>query len=219
MPHCSILISLTSYRTKSLGLSWVNTACSGLQKDVVYVSWLTNSALVYEPKCGGGGGLRGLSYEYSWANRAPKNFGDLTPYLTYSMTACKLWRCGLIIVKSLAHRFHYQWWVPWLTAVLTRWVLKKYSAWITHWIREQGESSAKLCRFVQDGSPIPHLCFLLTFLYVYCTNVQSPGRLQSFSRPWRLALSTVYFPVAVRNAICGRKKSVFNCLHTLPKYV
>jgi hypothetical protein len=33
----------------------------GLQRDVVYF-WLTNSVLVYEPKCAGGGGeLQGLS--------------------------------------------------------------------------------------------------------------------------------------------------------------
>jgi hypothetical protein len=51
-------------------------------------SWLTKSALVYEPKCGrgGGGGLRlGLSSdnEYSCAHGAQIKFGDLTPYLTY----------------------------------------------------------------------------------------------------------------------------------------
>ncbi len=37
-------------------LSW-----SGGHKEICRLSWLTNSALVYEPKCGGGGGLRGLS--------------------------------------------------------------------------------------------------------------------------------------------------------------
>ncbi len=38
---------------------------------------LTNSALVYEP--------RGVSAnEYSWAHGAQKNFGDLTPYVTYA---------------------------------------------------------------------------------------------------------------------------------------
>ncbi len=46
------------------------------------LSWLTNSALVYEPKCGGGG--CGISAnEYSCAHGAQINFGDLTPYLTY----------------------------------------------------------------------------------------------------------------------------------------
>ncbi len=46
-------------------------------------SWLTDSALVYEPKCGGGG-LRGLSqWVHSCAHGAQINFGDLTPYLTY----------------------------------------------------------------------------------------------------------------------------------------
>ncbi len=46
-------------------------------------SWQTNSALVYDPKCGGcGGGLREVSAnEYSCAHGAQINFGDLTPYL------------------------------------------------------------------------------------------------------------------------------------------
>ncbi len=44
------------------------------------LSWLTNSAPVYEPKCEGGGGGCGVSaYEYSYALRAQLNFGDLTP--------------------------------------------------------------------------------------------------------------------------------------------
>ncbi len=49
------------------------------------LSWLVNSALVYEPKCGGGGasGVRGVSHEYSCAHGSQINFGDLTPYLTY----------------------------------------------------------------------------------------------------------------------------------------
>ncbi len=51
---------------------------------------LTDSALVHEPKWGGGGGCGcvvsaiGLSQcEYSCAHGAQLNFGDLTPYLTY----------------------------------------------------------------------------------------------------------------------------------------
>jgi hypothetical protein len=50
--------------------------------------WLTNSALVYEPKCGGWGGgscrRRISADEYSCTyTGAQINFGDLTPYLTY----------------------------------------------------------------------------------------------------------------------------------------
>jgi hypothetical protein len=46
---------------------------------------LTNSVLVYEPKCRGGGGVCGVSAnEYSCAHGAQKKFGDLTPYLTYA---------------------------------------------------------------------------------------------------------------------------------------
>ncbi len=43
--------------------------------------WLTNSAIVYEPKCGGGGKLS--ASEYSCAHGAQINCRDLTPYLTY----------------------------------------------------------------------------------------------------------------------------------------
>ncbi len=47
------------------------------------LSWLTNSALVYESKCKGKrGGSFGLSAnEYSCAHGAQINFGDLTSYL------------------------------------------------------------------------------------------------------------------------------------------
>ncbi len=50
------------------------------------LSWLTNSALVYEPKCGerGGGGLWGLSQSVQLYTGAQINFGDLSPYLTYA---------------------------------------------------------------------------------------------------------------------------------------
>ncbi len=45
------------------------------------LSWLSNSGLVYEPKCGRGGeGLRDLS---QCVHGAQIIFGDLTPYLTY----------------------------------------------------------------------------------------------------------------------------------------
>ncbi len=49
------------------------------------LSWLTNSALVYEPKCGGGmlGGL--LMSTAVHAHGAKINYGDLTPYLTYDL--------------------------------------------------------------------------------------------------------------------------------------
>jgi hypothetical protein len=40
------------------------------------LSWLTNSALVYEPKCGGGCGIS--ANEYSCAHGAQINFRDLT---------------------------------------------------------------------------------------------------------------------------------------------
>ncbi len=50
------------------------------------LSWLNNSAFVYEPKCGGGGGCGVPANEYSCAHRAQINLGDLTRYLTYAST-------------------------------------------------------------------------------------------------------------------------------------
>ncbi len=47
------------------------------------LSWLTSSALVYEPKGRGGGGCGVSANEYRCAHGAQINFGDLTPYLTY----------------------------------------------------------------------------------------------------------------------------------------
>jgi hypothetical protein len=51
------------------------------------LSWLNNSAVVYERKCGwGGGGGCGVSaFEYSSAHGAQINSGDLAPYLTYGL--------------------------------------------------------------------------------------------------------------------------------------
>jgi hypothetical protein len=53
------------------------------------LSWLTNSALVYEPKCRGrglGGELWCLSQWIQLYTGAQINFGDLIPYLTYGTT-------------------------------------------------------------------------------------------------------------------------------------
>jgi hypothetical protein len=54
------------------------------------LSLLTNSALLYEPKCGGrGGGNCGVSaIEYSCTQEPRINFGDLTLYLTYACKVC-----------------------------------------------------------------------------------------------------------------------------------
>jgi hypothetical protein len=54
------------------------------------LSWLTNGALAYEPKCGGRGGYSGFSANaYSIAQRVQINFGDLTPYVTYDSVILK----------------------------------------------------------------------------------------------------------------------------------
>jgi hypothetical protein len=61
----------------------------GLQGDVVYISWLTNSALVYRVQMRGDGGIVGsqpmsTAVHITW-HGAQINFGDLTPYLTYAI--------------------------------------------------------------------------------------------------------------------------------------
>ncbi len=57
------------------------------------LSWLTNSALVNEPKWGGEGvELRGLSQWVQLYTVALINFGDLTPYLTYGRHYKRTWQ-------------------------------------------------------------------------------------------------------------------------------
>jgi hypothetical protein len=58
------------------------------------LSWLTNSTLLYEPKCvgGGGGGGCGVSAkEYSCAHGAQINFRDLTPHLKKGLSSIFLY--------------------------------------------------------------------------------------------------------------------------------
>jgi hypothetical protein len=53
---------------------------------------LQDSALVNEPKWGGGGGVcRVSAKEYSCAHGAQINFGDPTPYLAYGLNPGLLW--------------------------------------------------------------------------------------------------------------------------------
>ncbi len=48
------------------------------------LSWLTKSAIEYEPRCGGRGkGCKDSANEYSCAHEAQINFVDLTLYLTH----------------------------------------------------------------------------------------------------------------------------------------
>ncbi len=66
----------------------LNTVTKGLQLTKRWRhSWLTNSALVCEPKCGVEGGVAGsqpmcTAVHITW-HGAQINFGDLPPYLTY----------------------------------------------------------------------------------------------------------------------------------------
>ncbi len=61
-----------------------DTGMQGVKKRC-RLSWLTNSALVYEPNCEGRGWGCGVSAnEYNCAHGAQINFGELTPCLTYA---------------------------------------------------------------------------------------------------------------------------------------
>ncbi len=94
----------------SLFLRTRNTTSSGytIRFSAQKRSRLTNSALVYEPKCGGigGGGVRGgmvaggssqLEQLYTGAHI---NFVDLTPYLTYGINNLigTYLRCNLVLL-------------------------------------------------------------------------------------------------------------------------
>ncbi len=57
------------------------------------LSWLTNSVLVYEPKCGGEGGSCGVSANEYSCTQEPKNFGDQNPYLTHGLFNFPLFIC------------------------------------------------------------------------------------------------------------------------------
>ncbi len=74
-------------------LAWVPNS-QGVTKRC-RLPWPTNSALVYEPKCGGGEWPMSTAVHRKWVQLdtgAQINFGDLTPYLTYA--------------SSLKHKIH-----------------------------------------------------------------------------------------------------------------
>ncbi len=74
----------SSYFSLFAQLFIIEVLQAGVQGDVVHLDWpITNSAFVYEPKCGGGGEWRGLGQWVQLYTGAQINFGDLTPYSTY----------------------------------------------------------------------------------------------------------------------------------------
>ncbi len=92
-----------------LSLFWNEPLYLGITKRC-RLSWLTNSALVYEPKRGRG--WRGLSQwvqptspsllsEYSCVHGAQINFGDLTSYWTYALNVCNLDKLCLVFWRAL----------------------------------------------------------------------------------------------------------------------
>ncbi len=73
-PWCALSTTVSPLLFSNILLQGVTKRCRP--------SWLTNSALVHEPKCGGRGALRGLSQWVQLYTGSQINFGDLTPYLT-----------------------------------------------------------------------------------------------------------------------------------------
>ncbi len=68
----------------------------GSQRDVVYLGWPMAPSYT-SPNAGNGGWGGAVSAnEYSCAHGAQKNFGDLTPYLTYVYTGKQYWKHSVI---------------------------------------------------------------------------------------------------------------------------
>ncbi len=68
---------------KGLSFHLLNLPCNQGDTKRCHLSWLTNSALVYEPKCVRGGSCGVSANECSCMYTGSQiNFGDLTPYLT-----------------------------------------------------------------------------------------------------------------------------------------
>ncbi len=68
------------------------------------LSFLTNSALVYEPKCGGGENCEVPANEYSCTHGAQINFGNLTQYLTYAVcqgVLCYICSCEYLQISVI----------------------------------------------------------------------------------------------------------------------
>ncbi len=74
--YCTVLCTL--YNIAQFGVA------QGVTK-ICHLSWLTNSDLVYETKCGGRGKVAGSQPMSTAVHRTKINCGDLTPYLTYMM--------------------------------------------------------------------------------------------------------------------------------------
>jgi hypothetical protein len=81
----------------------------GLRGDVVYLSWPIEP-LVYDPKCGGRGGVAGsqpvrTAMRITW-HGAQINFGDLTPYLTYGKTLSQIFYIKNTRINALLQTRH-----------------------------------------------------------------------------------------------------------------
>ncbi len=63
------------------------------------LSWLTNSVLVYEPKCGGEVGVAGSQQMSTAVHLEPQiKFVNLTPYLTFGMElSYRFYQCEVVV--------------------------------------------------------------------------------------------------------------------------
>jgi hypothetical protein len=80
----SVFVSSVLAVTSEISLSFLKFVMAHGVTRRCRLSWLTNSVLVYKPKCGGGvAGSHSMS-TCSCERGVQKNFGDLTVYLTYA---------------------------------------------------------------------------------------------------------------------------------------
>jgi hypothetical protein len=70
------------------------TPCQGVTKRF-HLSWLTNSALVYEPKCGGREGVAGSQ---TMSTAVHRSTNKLTPYITYASYDQYMWSTATTII-------------------------------------------------------------------------------------------------------------------------
>ncbi len=86
LPYLTFQPNYTILRTQKIPYYFTVNQCCVYTKLLVWecrLSWLTNSALVYEPKCGGSCGVSANEVQYLQLYAGAQiNFGDLTPYLT-----------------------------------------------------------------------------------------------------------------------------------------
>ncbi len=104
----------------------------GSQRDVVYLDWPTCSALVYEPKCGGGGVVGSQPMSTAVHMELKINFGDLTPYLIYGWYVLKFIKREIInSICNTGHiNFRFTYLTPFVILVVSLSVVAEQFYWL-----------------------------------------------------------------------------------------